>query len=179
MSITLRKGTLLYRAGPQPIEMWQCSDTNKFGVYFATYPMQSLGMVIEYKRNMLVGVFRTTADMLLTPGKYTRYSWNHCDWTDPTDFQLQGATLLDMVVFIGDPDDIQKVELLRTYDVSYVKLKHYMETRCLNITPHTPILQHFPWTGTIEPVDTAEYTLEDYDTLLRLSADFRGDRLIG
>jgi hypothetical protein len=74
----LRKGILLYRAvddiTPYDGDLYAlrnvCTDTGKKGLYFATGPLLSLAMAVEYDRSMELGVFQTTADIRLSVGKY-------------------------------------------------------------------------------------------------------------
>lgn len=47
-----------------------CTDTGKLGVYFATYPFLSMAIATEYHRDMVLGEFVTTADIVAAEGKY-------------------------------------------------------------------------------------------------------------
>ncbi len=49
----------------------KCSDTGKRGVYFANYLLMALAMATEYGRNMQLGVFITTRDIIVYKGKYS------------------------------------------------------------------------------------------------------------
>ena len=74
------KGTILYRAADSLENYTQnriahqenlCSDTDKRGLYFSTYPFLSMAISTEYKRDMLLGVFLVTEDIEAADGKYT------------------------------------------------------------------------------------------------------------
>jgi hypothetical protein len=74
------KGTLLFRAADSlekyvPSRIAQeanlCTDTDKRGLYFATYPFLSMCIATEYHRDMLLGVFHVDEDIVAADGKYT------------------------------------------------------------------------------------------------------------
>ena len=48
-----------------------CTNTGKIGVYFSTYPLQSISMVLEYQKNMELGIYRTREPILVYEGKYS------------------------------------------------------------------------------------------------------------
>jgi hypothetical protein len=47
-----------------------CTDTDKRGLYFATYPFLSMAIATEYQRDMFLGVFELTQDIEAADGKY-------------------------------------------------------------------------------------------------------------
>lgn len=47
-----------------------CSDTGKQGIYFATVPILSISMTLEYRCPLEIGVFEIIEDIELTIGKY-------------------------------------------------------------------------------------------------------------
>lgn len=172
-SVVLKRGTLLYRAGPD-VCTWNRQfkkrkadgDTGKTGVYLATYPLQSLGMLLEYEQDMHVGVFCLTRDVRLPAGKYAfrdlhpelytdargafvpnvplppDANINHVEWNHSTTFATNGLGPLDAEVFLADPSDVAAVRLLRVHAVTRKRLGPLLER--YNHTPHAPYLDAFP-----------------------------------
>ncbi len=48
----------------------KCSDTGKYGIYFATLPLLAIAMTLEYNVPLEIGVFEIVEDITLTIGKY-------------------------------------------------------------------------------------------------------------
>jgi len=77
--ITIPAGTILYRSSDNICnyasklcnQIRKCSNTDKNGVYFSTYILQSLAMTIEYNRDLELGIFRTKTPMTVHVGKYS------------------------------------------------------------------------------------------------------------
>jgi hypothetical protein len=71
---TIPKGTILYRAAPTTeLSGRLCKETGKTGVYFSTYTLQSLSMCLEYQKEMKLGVFETTKEIVCINGKYSHF----------------------------------------------------------------------------------------------------------
>jgi hypothetical protein len=171
--VTLPRGTILYRAASD-IQNWhdasyektrECCDTGKTGAYFSTYPVMALAMLLEYERDMPVGVFELQDDVELFVGKYSfrymnpsRYldahgslianvsptddeNINHCDPDIlPIDVDLRDKTDSDMEVFIANDHDLKKVHLTHVFDVKVDALQHMKSG---SVHPHDPILHTF------------------------------------
>jgi hypothetical protein len=77
----IKKGTFLFRSAPNICNystpkaakqnVIQCSDTGKTGIYFATLPIISIAMCIEYNKLMEIGVFELTDDIYIHNDKYS------------------------------------------------------------------------------------------------------------
>ena len=73
-SFVLPKGTLLYRT--QSIEfgceikLLEDEDTGKIGIYFANSSHIPIGMVLEYKKDLNLLVYKTNKDIKVYVGKY-------------------------------------------------------------------------------------------------------------
>lgn len=150
-SYTIPTGTRLFRSADKicdysksHIHKNKCTDTGKTGVYFSTYILQSLGMALEYDRNLEMGVFETTAPIKVFRGKYIfrhihpeRHfnpdgsfveprvnpikdeNISHIDQTMPIfTFPVIYDRLLksnEGEVFLTDDNDLKKVKLVETY----------------------------------------------------------------
>lgn len=155
--VTLPRGAILYRAAPG-IQNWhdasydkmrECGDTGKTGAYFSTYPVLAIAMLLEYERDMPVGVFELKDDVELFVGKYSfremdiadDQNINHCDPDIlPLDLGIKGETKSDMEVFIANESDLDKLNLICAYDANVEALRPLKGTR---LHPHDPILQRF------------------------------------
>lgn len=194
--ITLRAGSLLYRAA-NDVLAWattadprkhDASDTDKTGVWFATYPLQALGMLVEYDVDVPVAVFRLHKDLRLAFGKYSfreldrdrywtpdgrlrfhtttlpQHNISHYEINGSVAFDTVGQSVFDAEVFLADLAQLRTLELLRVYDVRRAALQpHFMR---YNFTPNAPYLGHFPLldcegASGAEPTDLATYTSED------------------
>ena len=70
--IIIPKGTLIYRCAPVLDNVSRyCKETGKTGLYFSTYPLQSLAMCLEYNKDMNLGVFILNKDIKVIKGKYS------------------------------------------------------------------------------------------------------------
>ena len=162
---------LLYRAASD-ICSWNsqrerrkvCSDTGKRGVYFSTYPYQALSMLLEWGRDMPVGVFQLQRDVQLPIGKYAyrnlhpeRYfrgdtflpdvplledeNVDHVAWNDSVDYPAQGLGPVDVEVFMTGCDVADTARLCCVYDVKKDALLPLFVR--YNFTPHAPYLDAF------------------------------------
>jgi hypothetical protein len=48
----------------------ECGDTGKVGIYFATIPILSLAICLEYDKLLEFGIFKTTDEIKISKGKY-------------------------------------------------------------------------------------------------------------
>ncbi len=110
-SVQLGKGKYLYRVqskrpNKDKLKLNKCEDTGKNGIYFSDGPFIPLGMILEYNKDMYLGVWVLNEDIKCHVGKYSfrelegqrfftsaekhlrneyilnldpKYSWNHID----------------------------------------------------------------------------------------------------
>lgn len=70
--LVIPKDTLIYRCAPVlDGNSRYCNETGKTGLYFSTYPLQSLAMCIEYNKDMNLGVYKLKKDVKVIRGKYS------------------------------------------------------------------------------------------------------------
>ena len=138
--LTIPAGTILYRSQPNICEGVQkrlCSNTGKVGVYFSTLPFLSMAMVLEYHKNMDIGVFVTQSPIRVYEGKYSKHAGNashidknilpilDMDINTKFNIELYNHTpqLGEGEVFLTQDSDLKNVQLVETYTIDYKEFK--------------------------------------------------------
>lgn len=134
-------------------------EIDKTGIYFATWPFLSMAMSLEYANDVQLAVFRTSAPIVATIGKYDAPNASHFDHRvgpiayskkpedghppddpDTIDFMtlqqndLWNKTLWAGELFIVEEAQIRNIHFTEAFTLSYDKLVAYL----LNITLETP-----------------------------------------
>jgi hypothetical protein len=123
--ITIPAGTTLYRSADNICTYQKnticsmkavCTDTRKKGVYFSTYILQSLGMCVEYNRDLELGIFFTTEPITVRVGKYS-YKYINPDRYFNSDYREKAANEILADEIIGHFNN--ESEPIIKYDDAY------------------------------------------------------------
>lgn len=76
------KNTLLYRSSSdcENLTASQCEDTKKYGKYFSTTLLIPLGMMLEYKSFLDLGIYQLKDDIKMNEGSNGKYDFRNLEF---------------------------------------------------------------------------------------------------
>lgn len=149
MTVTIPKGTLLFRS--QPVECSNLTplkdkDTGKVGVYFSDGIFIPMGMILEYDKPMFLCMYKLMRDIEIRVGKYDSGNHEHVDnlpwpiYRDVFHHDEWTRTVNESEIFLRE--SLKYVKFVKTFKEVPVKLAYDIVMTKLDLLKFNSLEKH-------------------------------------